>query len=175
MVGNLHAQTIKFELEKFITKNFNKANGTEFRLEINDVSEKILKQFGTDIYNSDTLYIIRGLDIQNRSAYGRIWNNKFCFHYTDQKKWNKGKIIGPNAFVSNLNKKNVTDNFDNLIPLVENGEYKKLKKYSEKHAVISGVWWFLIRIYKSKNKYKTESCVLQDFYEIKKPAANTGS
>jgi hypothetical protein len=60
------------------------------RLELTDLFQKTNSLFSIDLNSIDTLYIIRGLDIQNRQVYGRLWNRKFGFIIQILKNW---KII----------------------------------------------------------------------------------
>lgn len=149
----------------FSKSELNKDYQTEFSLEMIDVFEKIsiLTEQDLSFKSSDSLFIIRGLDIQNRTAYGRIWTDKLRFDYIGLKKWNDGKIMKSDAEVSTNGGKCYTEDFDTLISLIEKGDYKSITKISEKHAALSGVSWILIRFYNNKGKVKYDFQNIQDF------------
>jgi len=137
---------------------------SEFSLEMIDVFKKISNTTDYDLnfQNCDSLFIIRGLDIQNRTSYGRIWNNKVRFDYIDTKIRGNGKIE-PNAEVSIDNAKCYTKDFDSIITLIEIGDFKTILKISEKHSVLSGVSWSIIRLYYNQDDIKYDFHVIQDF------------
>lgn len=149
----------------FSKSELHKDYQAEFSIEMRDVFEKIsiITDQNLSFNNCDSLFIIRGLDIQNRTAYGRIWNDKFRFDYIGLKKWNEGKIMKSDAEVSASGEKCYTEDFNTLIRLIEKGDYKSITEISEKHAALSGVSWTIIRFYKGHDKVKYDYCEIQDF------------
>ena len=71
----------------FIKKEIHKDNQNELTIELTNVIVKTKSKLAIDINSVDTLYIVRGLDIQSRKGYGRLWNSDFVIHYSDAKKW----------------------------------------------------------------------------------------
>ncbi|MDD3723675.1 MAG: hypothetical protein PHW92_14535 [Lutibacter sp.] len=90
LFGNINCQTISDAINDYIDKEIHKDYKTELRLELTDLFQKTNSLFSIDLNSIDTLYIIRGLDIQNRQVYGRLWNRKFGFIIQILKNW---KII----------------------------------------------------------------------------------
>jgi len=166
LFGNINCQTISEAINDYIDKEVHKAYKTELRLELTDLFQKTDSHFSIDLNSIDTLYIIRGLDIQNRQVYGRLWNSRFRIHYSDSKKWENNKIIGPNVKISKTEKNNVTTNFDPIIRNLENGDFEFLEKYAEENMVLSGVSWLIIRIYRTDKKFIIDSHTLIDFDKL---------
>jgi hypothetical protein len=137
---------------KVLKKNTSSKHTQELILEISKVFELIQKNFNVDLNNEDTLYLIRGVDIQDRAAYGRLWNRKVLFHYTDSKEWNNGKILKPVPVVSVDKEKNVTQDFDRLIPDIENNKKEKVISFTKKRPVLSGIDWDIIIYIKREGK-----------------------
>lgn len=164
--GNIYCQTITDTIDDYITKEIHEDYKNELRLELTDVFQKIDTQLSIDFNTVDTLFIIRGLDIQNRQVYGRLWNNNFRIHYSDSKKWENNRIIGPNAKISKNEKNNGTTNFDPIIKYVENGDFDFLDKYAEENIVLSGVTWLIIRVYRTDKKIIIDSHSLVDFDKV---------
>lgn len=163
---NVNGQIISDALNKYIDKKIHKGYKTELQLELDDVFVKANQQLSIDLNSLDTLFIIRGIDIQNREAYGRLWNNKIEIHYKDSKKRENNRIIGPNAEISNDNKNNFTANFNPLVEKIVNGDYAFLENYANDNAGISGVNWLIFRIYRINGKIKIDSHYLIDFDKI---------
>lgn len=138
----------------------------ELTHEIETVFKKVVDLFEEDLNKVDTLFIIRGIDIQNRNASGRLWNNKVVFHYLDEKIAGAGKILKSNPKISRL--ENFTPDFDDLIRAIENGDKEKVIEYSEEHRVQSGVYWRILTFKKKPNgKYESELYSVSDFALIK--------
>ncbi len=164
--GSVYGQSIPGAIDNYFNRKVQKDYRNELRLELTDAFQKAEKQFSIDLNNVDTLYIIRGLDIQNRQAYGRLWNRNFRLHYSDSKKWENNRIIGPDVKLSDNDKDNVTRKFDSLIDKAENGNFQFLEKYSKTNSVLSGVSWLILRIYRTGNKTKVDSYSLSDFDKL---------
>jgi hypothetical protein len=166
LFGNVNCQTISDAINDYIDKEIHKDYKTELRLELADLFQKTDSQFSIDLNYVDTLYIIRGLDIQNRQVYGRLWNGEFVIHYSDSKKWENNKIVNSNLEISKNEKDNVTTNFNPIIKFVENGDFKYLENYANDNSVLSGVNWLIIRLYRTKKDIKIDSNSLVDFDKL---------
>lgn len=166
LVGNIYSQSISESLYDFIKKEIHKDYQNELTLELTEVIQKAESKLAIDINSVDTLYIVRGLDIQNRQVYGRLWNSDFIIHYSDSKKWENNKIIGSNAEISKNEKDNVTSNFNPVIKFIENGDFEYLGKYAKDNSVLSGVNWLIIRLYRTKKDVKIDSHSLDDFDKL---------
>ena len=164
--GNINCQTISDAINDYIDKEIYKDYKTELRLELTDLFQKTDSQFPIDLNSFDTLYIIRGLDIQNRQVSGRLWNSRFMIHYSDSKKWENSRIIGSSVKISKNENYNVTTNFDPIIKHVENGDYEFLEKYAEENIVLSGVTWLIIRVYRADKNINIDSHSLIDFDKL---------
>jgi hypothetical protein len=166
IIGNIYSQSNSESLKDFIKKEIHKDNQNELTIELTNVIVKTKSKLAIDINSVDTLYIVRGLDIQSRKGYGRLWNSDFVIHYSDAKKWKNNKIVGSKAQISNNKKDNVTTNFNPIIKYVEIGDFKYLKKYAKDNSVFSGINWLIIRLYRTKKDVKIDCYSLDDFDKL---------
>ena len=157
---NSYSQSIPVAISDILKSDFPEDNKQELQQELENAFQKVKEQSAINLNSAVTLYIIRGVDIQTREAYGRIWNDKILIHYTDSKKRKKNKIIGSNVEIS---QDNVTENFEPIIKWIEKGNYKKVEKYAEKNKVLSGVNWLIIRIQRSEKEFKIDYKNISDF------------
>src|SRR5512145_2100025 len=106
------SQTILQELhnDKRIKKD------KEMILEITELFNKVTDSLKTDFNHSDTLFIIRGVDIQSRTGYGYVWNNRLKTSYVDNKIWKSNKIVGSKPMIETKTDKTSWSEFDGLVP-----------------------------------------------------------
>jgi hypothetical protein len=141
----------------------------EFFQELSKAFEVVHKDFSVQLDTQDTLYIIRGIDIQSRTAYGRIWNNKYVYHYTDSKERKNNRIVGPNPIIAAAEDMNVTEDFDSLILDIEKGNTEKIMAVTKANPVMSGIinWYVITYISQKGLKPRIEYYTLNDFAIIK--------
>lgn len=154
---------ISDHLKKELPKDYRK----ELKLELNNAFQKSKDQFSINLNTSDTLYLIRGVDIQTRQAYGRIWNDQFSLHYSDNKKPQENKIMASDVKIFNNEKDNVTENFNPIIKCVETGDNDCLQDFAEENKVFSGVTWMIFRVYQKNEKLNVDSYSVPDFDTFK--------
>lgn len=155
------------EIGDIISKDKKLKKDKEFILEIHSAIEKIKDSLTIDLNQSEELFIIRGVDIQDRTGYGRIWNVKNRFEYLDHKVWRNGRIVNSNPTVSKIDKDSPDDldQFDELYSLIELWDKKGVTNYVEKFSDInSGIlYWIIIKVSKEKVDFFT----IKDFGRIR--------
>jgi hypothetical protein len=162
MLWNLsYSQTILHQLTKDkMTKKDN-----EMILEITESFKKVNDSLKIDFNHADTLFIIRGVDIQSRTGYGYIWNSRLKSSYIDNKIWKKNKIVGSSPKIKIKTNKMTWNEFDDLTPIIEKWDTLEIKKYVDNCGeVLSGIyWWTIIRLVKSDSHYDLDLIYVRDF------------
>ncbi|AIZ63374.1 hypothetical protein PK28_06095 [Hymenobacter sp. DG25B] len=155
------AQSIIYQLGK----NNQIKGGKEFIIEIATFFDKVEDSLKIDFNHSDTLYIIRGVDIQSRTGYGYVWNNKVKISYVDNKKWRRDKIVESKPVIEIKAQQMPWYQFDDLIPLIDHWDKKKIKDYVDNcDKVLSGIYsWEIIRAVKQNSYYDIVEISVRDF------------
>jgi hypothetical protein len=121
---NSNSQAVLTKLEKDKRTKKDK----EFILEIRESFTKTKDSLKVDFNNSDTLFIIRGLDIQSRTGYGYIWNKDLKIKFNDDKTYKDHKLLHSNPKIEVYIPNNVLwDDFNDLIPLIEKWDTTAIK------------------------------------------------
>lgn len=160
------SQTIIQEL----TKSGKTMSDIEMLLELEESFHKVQDSVKVDFNHADTLYIIRGLDIQSREGYGYIWNKSLKVSYTDNKIWAQSTLKSSNPRIV-FKTDNITwHEFDNLIPLIEKWDTIAINCYVENcDKVLSGITsWSILRFTKKQKYYNLDILFVRDFGLCKK-------
>lgn len=155
------SQTIMQELnrDKRVKKD------KEMILEINELFQKVNDSLKTDFNHSDTLFIIRGVDIQSRTGYGYVWSSRLMTSYIDNKIWIKNKIAGSRPMIE-IKTNNVTwYEFEDMIPLIQRWDTTGIKNYVDNCGeVLGGIyWWTIIRLIKLDSRYNLDLICVRNF------------
>ena len=168
LVSNSYSQDFihQFKKDKRIKKD------KEFIKEFSTLSNKLLDSLNIALDSFDTLYIVRGVDIQSRSGYGLVWNNHLKIYYVDYKIWTGGrKLLDSNPqFWINQEDQDL-EAFIDLVPLIEKWDTASINDYvrrsNEITSVISGLyWWRILKLEKKNKSYNIEQLWIQDFARI---------
>ena len=137
----------------------------EMILEISELFQKVTDSLKIDFNHSDTLFIIRGLDIQSRTGYGYVWNNNLKTSYSDNKIWKNHKLVSSNPKIEIKTDKVTWYEFDDLIPIMDKWDTVMIKNYvNECDTVLGGIyWWAIIRLVKSDSMYNIDLIYMKDF------------
>jgi len=167
VVWNLSfSQTILQKLEK--DKRTEKDN--EMILELRELFQKVNDSLKLDFNHSDTLFIIRGVDIQSREGFGYVWNNLLKTSYTDNKILEHDKLISSNPKIEIKTDKLTWYEFNDLIPIIEKWDTLGIKNYVNNcDEVLGGILgWTIIRFVKLDLKYNLDLIWVRDFGKCKK-------
>jgi hypothetical protein len=142
-------------------------NGTN---ELRTVLQLINRDFNTDLYTKDTVYMIIGHDIESGQSNGRIWNQHSDFRY--ERTFNvenyviKNDTIIVQIFDNNLSKNEyqILDQFDGLIKLIEEKDTTALYKIQKDNSVLSGWYYNITTIEKAIDEYQISEFTLDDFW-----------
>jgi len=142
----------------------------EMIFELNALFQKVNNDLKIDFNHADTLYIIRGLDVTNRSGTGFIWNKYLKIKYSDIKKWENQRLISSDPTINLKTDSTTWYEFDDLIPLIERWDSVKINKYVDNHGEVLGViyFWSIYRLVKNDSDYKLDDLRIRDFGLIKK-------
>lgn len=162
MIWNLSfSQTILQELNKDNRLKQDK----EMILEIGELFQKVTDSLNIDFNHSDTLFIIRGLDIQSRTGYGYVWNMNQKTSYSDSKIWKNHKLLSSNPKVEIKTDKVTWFEFDGLIPVINRWDTLGIRNYVDNcDKVLTGIYeWTIIRLVKLDSHYDLELICVRDF------------
>lgn len=162
LIWNLSfSQTILQELHK--DKRIKKDK--EMILEITELFNKVNDSLKTDFNHSNTLFIIRGVDIQSRTGYGYVWNKRLKTSYVDNKIWEGNKIAGSKPMIETKTSKTSWNEFDGLVPIIEKWDTTEIKNYVDNcDKVLGGIyWWTIIRLVKLDSHYDLDLICVSDF------------
>lgn len=162
MIWNLSfAQTILQELNKDNRVKKDK----EMILEIGELFQKVNDSLSIDFNHSDTLFIIRGLDIQSKTGYGYVWNTNLKTSYSDKKIWKNFKLLSPNPKVEIKTDKVTWYEFDDLIPIIDKWDTLGIRNYADNcDEVLGGILeWTIIRLVKLNSHYDLDLIYVRDF------------
>ncbi len=162
LIGKLSfSQSIIHEL----TKDKRIGRDQEMILEITELFKTVKDSVKVDFNHSDTLFIIRGLDITTKVGYGYIWNNDLKTSYSHNKIWRRHTLISSNPRLEIKTTGVTWYEFDDLLPLIENWDTVGIKKYVDNCGEILGgiYWWTIIRCVKKDSKYNFESIAVREF------------
>ena len=134
-------------------------------LEISELFQKVTDSLKVDFNHSDTLFIIRGLDIQSRTGYGYVWNNNLKTSYSDNKIWKNHKLISSNPKIEIKTDKVPWYEFDDLIPIIEKWDTVGVKNYVDNcDEVLGGVLgWTIIRLVKLDSRCDLDLIYVREF------------
>jgi sugar-specific transcriptional regulator TrmB len=166
-IGHVQSQDLINSLNHYIKKEIHKDFRKELQLELDEVFAQIGKLQKIKPETQENWFIIRGLDIQNRCSYGRLWNSNFTIHFNAESFFEKNKIVKRTIKTSISDSANVTENFNLIFKNIENGDFDFLVKYAQENKVFSGVHWLIIRMLKHNDKYLFEDITINDFDRIK--------
>lgn len=140
-------------------------NDKEMILEISELFNKVTDSLKTDFNNSNTLCIIRGVDIQSRTGYGYVWNNRLKTSYIDNKIWKGNKIVGSKPLIKIKTDITSWHEFDDLVPLIEKWDTGGINNYVENCGeVLSGIYgWTIIRLVKQDSRYDLNLIYIRNF------------
>jgi len=137
-----------------LVKNKSLKKDNELILEIKAALNKIGDSLNIDMNNSNKLFIIRGVDIQDRIGYGTIWNSSNMFRYVDYKIWSDNRIIGPNPIIqtADKDKPDNIDDFKDLYILIEKWDKRGITKFVDSSPKVNSgiVNWTIIKITDNK-------------------------
>lgn len=156
-----YSQTILYELKKDKRTRRDK----EMIVELTESFKQINDSLKIDLNKSDTLFIIRGVDIQSRTGYGYVWNNRLMTSYVNNKVLKKKKIISSILMIEIKTDSVRWNEFENIIPFIEKWDTTEIKNYIDKcDEVLSGIgWWTIIRLIKPESTYHIDLINVRNF------------
>lgn len=141
----------------------------ELILEAQELFKAINDSLGIDLSVADTLYYIRGVDVQDRIGYGIVWNDDIAISYSDSRIWENNRIVGSNPrFIIEPDVGSIQD-FGPIISAIEEGDKGNVLKYVEESSkVFSGIgYWNIVTFIKKSGRYTVEHFRVRDFARLK--------
>ncbi len=137
----------------------------EFCLELDEAFDTAKSQFDVDFDISDTVFIIRGMDVQSRQGFGYIWNNKLKIRYRDNKTWKRGRLLASNPLIEGRFETDSWHEFEGLVAIIEDWDIVGIERYvTNCDTVVSGIHnWLITRVSKANHGYLVEHTTVRDF------------
>lgn len=141
----------------------------ELTLEAQELFKAINDSLGIDLTKADTLYYIRGVDVQDRIGYGIVWNDDIAISYSDRRVWENNRIVGSDPkFIIEPDVNSIQD-FGPIIGAIEEGDKSRVLKYVEESSkIFSGIgYWNIMTFIKKSGRYTVENYTVRDFARLK--------
>lgn len=161
------------DLIKALEKDNRIKKDKEFIKEIKVLNIRLIDSLDLNINSFNNIFIIRGVDIQSRTGYGLLWNDKIRINYVDNKKWQNNKIIDSDPKFEVNQKTNAWDDFSDILPLIEKWDTLSINKYvkksNEETTILGGLyWWRILKLEKKDTRYNIEQLWIKEFTKVKK-------
>ncbi|WP_299821778.1 hypothetical protein [uncultured Pontibacter sp.] len=160
-----YSQTVLQELKQ----NKKTKKDKELILEAKEFFRVVNDSLGIDFTTADTLYYIRGVDIQGRTGHGIVWTRNHAVKYTDSKVWDGYRVVRSNPQITVEPDVHLVPDFGPLINKIEQGKKQEVIKYvDESPEVLSGIaGWDIMTFIKKEKKYTMDSYRVRDFSDFK--------
>ncbi|MBD1395724.1 hypothetical protein H9Q13_00975 [Pontibacter sp. JH31] len=141
----------------------------ELILEAKEFFKVVNDSLGIDFTTADTLYYIRGVDIQGRTGHGIVWTKNHAITYIDPKIWDGYRVVRPNPQITFEPNVHLVPDFGPLINKIEQGKKQEVLKYvAESPEVLSGIMgWDIMTFIKKEKNYTMDSYRVRDFSDFK--------
>ena len=140
-------------------------NNQALHIEWEAVSKKALDSLSIDIKKADTVFLIRGIDIQSGTVYGYVWGSFSAFKYIDPKELQSADFLNSVPALFIIKETEDWEEFFALLPFIGKWDDKGLQEYVSKcDDVIGGIYfWNIFKIVNQGGKSTIEMTTIKDF------------